>query len=225
MARDSPRRNSMLVDQGARPEKYDSYPLPAPSEGERPTIYADRVGEWYAARKSDRHRKEHGLFLAPVPVADFMAGRTKAGRRKLRILEPAAEAGVLCCATVEALVSRKPGAVELVAHEVDEDPIAPLRAVLDCLAGWCRARGVALAVRVEAADLILAHAGALHSRGGILPAGRRRKVSISSSPIRLIPPVAEKNRPIRAFIVQDMGFPDRSGMRLKFITGEDKPDA
>ena len=143
--------------------------MPVPSEGERPTVYADRVGEWYAARKSDRHRREHGLFLTPVPVADFMAGRIKAGRRKLRILDPAAGAGVLCCAAVEALVSRKPDAVELVAHEVDEDLIAPLRAVLNCLADWCCARGVALAVRVEAADFILAHAGALHSRGGIRP--------------------------------------------------------
>ena len=143
--------------------------LPAPGEGERPAVYADRIGEWYAARKSDRHRKEHGLFLTPVPVADFMAGRIRAGGRKLRILDPAAGAGVLSCAAVEALVSGKPEAVELVAHEIDEDLIVPLRAVLDFLADWCRARGVALTIRIEAVDFILAHAGALHSYGGTLP--------------------------------------------------------
>ena len=148
-----------------------SFAVPAPREGERPAVYADRIGEWYAARKSARHRKEHGLFLTPVPVAEFMAGRVKAAGRELRILDPAAGAGVLCCAAVEALVSRNPtpGAVELVAHEVDGDLIAPLRAVLDHLAGWCRGRGVALAVRLEATDFILAHAGVLHPCDGTIP--------------------------------------------------------
>ena len=142
--------------------------LPVPREGERPTVYADRIGERYVASKSNRHRKEHGLYLTPIPAAEFMAEWIKTRGRKLRILDPAAGAGVLCCAAVEELVSRnlKPRAIELVAHEVDEDLIDPLRAVLDCLADWCRARGVALTVRVEAADFILAHAGALQSFGG-----------------------------------------------------------
>ena len=56
--------------------------MPAPRAGERPAVYADRIGEWYAARKSARHRKEHGLFLTPVPVAEFMAGRVKAVGRE-----------------------------------------------------------------------------------------------------------------------------------------------
>ena len=160
----------MLKEKAEAWEAVEPLAMPAPSESERPTVYADRVGEWYVARKSDRHRKEHGLFLTPVPVADFMTGRIKAGGWKLRILDPAAGAGVLCCAAVEALVSRnrKPDAVELVSHEVDEDLIAPLRAVLDYLTDWCHARGVALAARVEAADFILAHAGVLHSCGEIL---------------------------------------------------------
>ena len=160
----------MLKEKATAPEAGSaSFAMPASSESERPTVHADRVCEWYAARKSDRHRKEHGLFLTPVPVADFMARRIKASGRNLRIFDPAAGAGILCCAAVEALVSRnpKPERIELVAHEIDEDLIAPLRAVLDRLADWCRAHGVALAVRVEAADFILAHAEAL--RGEMLP--------------------------------------------------------
>ena len=160
----------MLKEKAAAPAAgFAPLAMPASSESERPTVHADRVGEWYAARKSDRHRKEHGLFLTPVPVADFMARRIKASGRKLRIFDPAAGAGILCCAAVEALISRdpKPERIELVAHEIDEDLIAPLRAVLDRLSDWCRARGVGIAVRVEAADFILAHAGAL--RGETLP--------------------------------------------------------
>ena len=156
-------------------ESRCSSATPVPCESERPTAYADRIGQWYSARKPDRHRKAYGLFLTPVPVADYMAGRVRAIGRRLRILDPAAGAGVLCCAAVEALVSRspKPDAVELVAYEVDEGLIAPLRAVLGRLAGWCRARGVELAVRLEARDFIMAHAGVLHACGETLPFGSK----------------------------------------------------
>ena len=145
------------------------YASPVSWERERPTVYADRVGEWYVSRKSDRHRKEYGLFLTPVTVADFMAGRIGTHGRKLRILDPAAGAGILCCAAVETVVSRnpKPAMIEVVAYEVDHDLIALLRNVLDNLAGWCRDRGVRLAVHIEASDFIMAHAGAL--RVGTLP--------------------------------------------------------
>ena len=139
-----------------------------PRKGERPVAYADRIGEWYAARRSDRERKTHGLFLTPVAAADFMAGRITAEARKVRVLDPAAGAGILCCATVEALVSRrrKPGAIELVAYEIDGDLIAPLRAVLDHLADWCRSRyQVTVAVRIEATDFIMANAGAVRPCG------------------------------------------------------------
>ena len=107
--------------------------FPVPQEGERPVTYADRVGEYYVERKSDKHRKSHGLYLTPVPAADFMAERIKVSGPKLRILDPAAGAGILCCAAIEALVSRdsKPNIIELVVHEVDRDLIEPLQAVLE----------------------------------------------------------------------------------------------
>ena len=38
-------------------------------------------------------------------------------------------------------------------------------------------------------------------------------------------PVAKKSRTIRAFPLQNMGFSDRSGVRLMFTAGEDKPHA
>lgn len=146
--------------------------MPAPRDGERPTVHADRVGEWYAAGKSDEHKKGHGLYLTPVRVADFMAERVRVTGAKLRILDPAAGAGILCCAAVETLASRdpRPEAIELVAHEVDEDLVPLLRGVLGHLADWCRRQhGVAVAVRVEPGDFIMAHAEALRLFGGFLP--------------------------------------------------------
>ena len=142
--------------------------LPLPHHGERPVTYADRIGEWYAALRSDRQRKDHGLFLTLAPAADFMGQRIAAEGRTLRILDPAAGAGVLCCAAVEALMSRRspPDAIELVAYEVDAELITPLRATLDYLAVWCLDRfQVRVAFRLEAADFIMANAQALHLHG------------------------------------------------------------
>ena len=144
--------------------------MAVPHEGERPTVYADRIGEWYVARKSDQHRKDHGLYLTPVLAADFMARQIKVEGRKLRVLDPAAGAGVLCCAAVETLVSRdsKPDTIELVAYEVDENLIALLRTVLDHLADWCfRGYGVTVAVHIEVTDFITAHVEALRLFGDL----------------------------------------------------------
>ena len=155
--------NENLVRHPAVETGLASPEMPGPREGERPAVFADRIGEWYAARRSVQQRKDHGLFLTQVPTADFMAGRIMAGGRKVRILDPAAGAGILCCAAVEALVSRclKPDTIELVAYEVDRDLITPLWAVLEYLADWCGGHRVALAVRIEATDFIMANAGAL----------------------------------------------------------------
>lgn len=145
--------------------------IPAPAPGERPAHYADRVGKRYTAHKSDRHRKRLGLYLTPVTVADFMADRIKTRGTTIRMLDPAAGAGVLCCAVVEALASRrdKPERIELVAFEIDSGLIGPLCAVLGYLAEWARGRGTALAVSVECRDFVLARADALAAPGSIFP--------------------------------------------------------
>ncbi len=162
--------------------------MPTPKEGERPTAYADRVGGWYVTQKSDRHRKDHGLYLTPVLAADFMAERIRADDGKLRILDPAGGGGILCCAAVEALVSRdpKPVSIELIVYEIDETLIAPLRAVLDYLVNWCReGHGLEVTVQVEATDFIMAHAEALRVFGELFPARPKVKdfdIVISNPP-------------------------------------------
>ena len=142
--------------------------MPGPRTVERPTTYADRIGEWCIRQKTDRQRKDHGLFLTPAPVADFMARRITAEAHEIRILDPAAGTGILCCAAVEHLASRhvKPRIVKLIAHEIDRDLLPPLRAVLDHLADWCsRRHGVTVFVRIETTDFILANAKLLRPRG------------------------------------------------------------
>ena len=145
--------------------------MPTPAAQERPCAFADRVGAWYVSSKSSQYRKEHGLYLTPVPVADFMAAQIKVSRKTLRLLDPAAGAGVLCCAAVERLVARKqpPACIQLTAYEDDSDLRGPLSAVLGHLAAWCRARRVRLEARIESADFVAAQADALRSLGELLP--------------------------------------------------------
>ena len=129
--------------------------------GLRPTVFADQLGEQFVSRKAAQYRKRHGLYLTPVGVADYMAERLDGRSGAIRILDPAAGTGVLCCAAVEALVAKqnKPKTVELVAFEVDEELIAPLRRALTHLDGWARERGVAMTIRIENADFVAAHNG------------------------------------------------------------------
>ena len=138
---------------------------------ERPCLLADRVGAWYISSRSSQYRKAHGLYLTPVPVADFMAALIEARSTTVRLLDPAAGAGVLCCAVVERLVSHQspPASIELVAYESDRDLCGPLATVLKYLADWCRRRGVLLAARIECEDFVIARAGALQSVGELLP--------------------------------------------------------
>ena len=141
-------------------------------EGERPTIYADRIGEWYVTHKSDEYRKEYGLYLTPTLVADFMAKQIKVTGENLRVLDPAAGGGILVCATVERLVSRpdKPKIIVLVAYEIDLQLIPALRVVLAYLADWCFTEyGVKLITTIEIKDFVLAHAKALCLFGEFIP--------------------------------------------------------
>lgn len=148
-------------------------PMPAPAAQERPCAFADRVGTWCISSKSSQYRKAHGLYLTPVPVADFMASQIKVSGKTLRLLDPAAGAGVLCCAAVERLAARRqpPACIELTAYEDDTDLRHPLSAVLLHLADWCRSRRVRLEAHIESADFVAAEASALRPPGELLPAG------------------------------------------------------
>ena len=148
-------------------------PTGAPS-GLRPTVFADELGEQFVSRKAAQYRKRHGLYLTPVGVADYMAKRLDGRAGCIRILDPAAGTGVLCCAAVEALVAKqdKPADVELVAYEVDEELIAPLHRALAHLDAWAGERGVALTIRIENTDFVAAHNGVLGSNDELFDSGR-----------------------------------------------------
>lgn len=137
----------------------------------RPTIEADRAGAMYAAGVSVDHRKNYGLYLTPVAVADFMAAQINHAGERIRILDPGAGAGILLCAAVEALLCRPnaPSCIELVAYEVDHELANVLSEELARLQIWAADRGASVSVDVVRSDFILKHAAALRSLGGLFP--------------------------------------------------------
>ena len=137
----------------------------------RPTNQADRAGVAYAKVVDADHRKNHGLYLTPVAVADFMAAQVTATGDAIRVLDPAAGAGILLCALVEALASRRkpPRRIDLVAYEIDPRLAELLNGVLNSLKARAAEWGIVISLKVICRDFVLEHAESLRNVGGLLP--------------------------------------------------------
>ncbi len=161
-------RNVNSFGEASPNSNVDLREIPTPVRGERPTEYANRVGEWYVEHRSDTHRKEHGLYLTPIAVADYMGsdlcGKRSGKRKKLRLLDPAAGAGILICAAVEGMDSctQRLEEVHVVAYEIDQQLAAVLEVVLKNLAAWCeKAHSFKLRTTIYPEDFVLKHSRTL----------------------------------------------------------------
>ncbi len=139
---------------------------PASLKNERPSLYADRVGEWYANQTSDDHKSEHGQYLTPPAVAEFMAGLASAPSKTIHILDPGAGSGILSCALCESLAScgNKPNDIELVVYETEFGLLKHLSSVLEYLKSWLSSAGIELTFTLHASDFILENAACLDPR-------------------------------------------------------------
>jgi adenine-specific DNA-methyltransferase len=158
----------LLETQSGRAEAVGAEELAAQL---RSTQAADCAGAAYAAEVTADHRKNHGLYLTPVRVADFMASQVSVAGDNVRVLDPAAGAGILLCALIESFAMRPkpPRRIELVAYEIDARLGEILRQVLSRLKAWASGRGIAVSVQVVCRDFVLEHADALRSMSGFLP--------------------------------------------------------
>jgi adenine-specific DNA-methyltransferase len=161
--------------------------IPAPAQDERPTVYADRVGQWYLSIVSEKRKKGWGQYLTPVEIADFLASLcTFTGSGCLRILDPGAGSGALSCALCEVLAGQEhgPQRVELEAYEIDPDLTDCLTACLRYAKTWLQEHGIALDFSVHNRDFIIAHGNALSKSLPLFSdeAARRFDIAISNPP-------------------------------------------
>ena len=145
--------------------------LPAPRESERPSVYADRIGQWYTAAVTEEHKRGFAQYLTPVGVATFMAGMCTPAGESVSVLDPGAGAGILSCAVCEAL-AEPPGvckSISLATYEADEPMAALLQHCLAYTSEWLRSRGITLQYCVKTGDFVITHASILDQTPRLFP--------------------------------------------------------
>lgn len=144
-----------------------------PFPGERPTVFADRLGRAYSAGTPPSHKKRLGQYFTPVEVADFMARLVQCDGDEVRILDPGAGSGVLACAIAEAIAGRAqpPQRLLIDAYECDRELLPILDRSLMHLRGYLRDRGTTVKYRTFANDFVLEHAGELRRSDSLFANG------------------------------------------------------
>lgn len=168
------------------------FEMPEPYTGERPTDYADRVGQWYAASVSSAHKKNLGQYFTPVEVADFMAELIAPRNITTRILDPGAGVGILACAACESLISQKKKALQLIldVYETDQNLAIILQKTLSYLAVYAMSHNVTISFKIHAEDFILKYAHILEKTPTFFDSGKNCTefdVCISNPPYFKLP--------------------------------------
>ncbi len=121
--------------------------------------FAAEQGRDAARKLSKSEQKELGQFLTPPGIARFMAQRCVQGvdSAHIKVLEPAAGAGILAAAAVDAILERAelPARVDVLMFELDERLISGLRKLGAQMRAAAAAVGVELHVSVRAGDFLL----------------------------------------------------------------------
>ncbi|PWF45068.1 Eco57I restriction-modification methylase domain-containing protein [Massilia glaciei] len=116
-------------------------------------------GKAFVAALSREEQKRMGQFMTPPEIATFMARRLieNVDEPIVRVLEPAAGAGVLAAAVVQELLvrDRLPSKIELLMFELDERLVAGLAQLAREMHSACAARGVELDWQVRQEDFLL----------------------------------------------------------------------
>lgn len=121
--------------------------------------YAYNAGRTVVERLSRDEQKSMGQYMTPPAIATYMARRLVATVQgdEVRVLEPAAGAGMLAAATVQELLSlaEPPRRIELLMHELDSRFLPALNELGAQMAAHCIERGVRLDWQVQHGDFLL----------------------------------------------------------------------
>lgn len=138
--------------------------------------FAHSKGRSFETSLSRDAQKSMGQFMTPPEISSFMARRLVAevDQPVVRVLEPAAGAGILAAAVVEQLLAKDalPERIELLMYELDSRLIPVLEELGAHMQAACAAKGVVLDWKVENQDFLLSE---LATAG--LPAGNLLVIS------------------------------------------------
>lgn len=128
-----------------------------PTTYERPSHFADRIGQIYAKIVSQQHKKDNGQFFTPIEIAQFMAGLARQKKDKFRILDPGCGTAILASSLIEVLVEQNPTLkeIELVVYETDKDILPYAKAALDYLKSWLRKKKIKFESTLYTKDFVI----------------------------------------------------------------------
>lgn len=140
--------------------------LPIPHEGEVPSHYAERLGNYYSSTANNDHKKDLGQFFTPLSIAQFMANFGASENGFIKILDPGCGIGILSIALIEELISRdkRLKSIELVAFETDSIILPLTDAALQYLRDWLDAKSVGFTFFLCKNDFILHNANVLNGK-------------------------------------------------------------
>ncbi len=134
-----------------------------PFNQELPSDFADRLGIYYTKQVTTKHKKDHGQFFTPTPIARLLASYCDLIKTSIRILDPGCGTTILSCALIEQIIenSNEIERIELVAYETDLDLIPLSQKALNYLKEWLLNRGVQFNYVQYNSDFVLDNASIL----------------------------------------------------------------
>ena len=149
-----------------------------------PIELAHVLGRRVTAAAGKEAQKNGGQFMTPPAIARLTAAKLVQGSfdGTVRVLEPAAGAGILACAVCEALAvaDTPPKLIVLTLFELDPTFADALTEVLAVLTEWLSARGIDLRAVVRFEDYVMANANALDK--GLFDSNEAFDLVISNPP-------------------------------------------
>lgn len=94
-----------------------------PLVGEKPSQYAERLGQEYANASIQKDKKHKGQFFTPLQISRFMGDlATMTSKKRVSVLDPGCGLAILSCALIENIVEGSSiECIHLSLYEIDSN--------------------------------------------------------------------------------------------------------
>lgn len=159
----------------------------SPMENEKPSEYAERLGNVYSYMTAQNDKKCKGQFFTPIQIARFMADLAYCPKSSnIRILDPGCGSAILSCALIEALSRRVNNLtkIDLDLYDMDTGLIPYTENILNYLQKWCSEQDIDLSYSLYSSDFVLDNAYSISNQDTLFEEdrGSRYDYIISNPP-------------------------------------------
>ncbi|MGE8433102.1 Eco57I restriction-modification methylase domain-containing protein [Chryseobacterium joostei] len=139
-----------------------SLQFPLPTNDEDPSVYADRLGNYYSDLVTTTHKKENGQYFTPINLASFIADFNKIDKKKIKILDPGCGIGILSTVLIQKLAFKENiKNIDLIAFENDPDILTLTEANYEYLRNWLSQKNISFSYYLCKNDFILHNSSVL----------------------------------------------------------------